>query len=490
VALMGPVGLALVSAAFLSIAARPWGAGLLAWIALVPLVVALDRSKGPWRGASVAWIAWIGVAVVAFEGVLPVVPWAFVPIVVLTGAGWAVVGAAYVVVRNRLGERTALALLPTAIVAAEFVAARRGVFGDLANPITALGYTQFGLPLHPAAGWSGVSGVTFAVVAINVVVLALLRRKRHVGLAATLGGVALAALVLPVPGQTARPDAEPSLRIALVQDAHASIDVLMARMDLGAADRLLDRYRALERTIDLDQVDLVVWGETSLPSAVRGGTLPTVAASAMRPGTSYLVGSRERAEGSWFNASLMVRDGRIQQAYRKRALVPWIERGYDAGSGSGAMNVGDHRVGTGVCLDSAFGSLGRDAVVAGAEVLAYLTDDTFAGRTTTPELHMRVTAFRAAETGRAVAFVNRSGPSGAFGPGGATLARLPHGQPAIVAVDLPVATAVTPYVLLGDWLGVLAAVVTIVVLFVAWRRPVTVRGGDEVDVRAEPWPRV
>jgi len=399
-----------------------------------------------------------------------VAPWAFVPIVVLTGTGWAVVGAAYLFVRNRLGERTALAFLPSAIVAAEFVAARRGVFGDLANPITALGYTQFGLPLHPAAGWSGVSGVTFAVAAINVVAFVLLRRKRRGGLAVALAGVALAALMVPVPGQAPQSDPAPSLRVALVQDAHASIDVLMARMDLGAADRLLDRYEALEGSIDVAEVDLVVWGETSLPSAVRGGVLPSVAASAMRPHTAYLVGSRERAEEGWFNASLLVRDGRIEQTYRKRGLVPWIERGYEAGSGAGTMRIGERRVGTGVCLDSVFGSLGRDAVVAGAEVLAYLTDDTFAGRTATPELHMRVAAFRAAETGRSVAFVNRSGPSGAFGPRGATLARLPRGQPAIGAVDLPVSTAVTPYVLLGDWLGVLATIASTVVVVVAWRR--------------------
>ena len=83
---------------------------------------------------------------------------------------------------------------------------------------------------------------------------------------------------------------------------------------------------------------------------------------------------------------------------------------------------------------------------------------------------MRVAAFRAAETGRSVAFVNRSGPSGAFGPRGATLARLPRGQPAIGAVDLPVSTAVTPYVLLGDWLGVLATIASTVVVVVAWRR--------------------
>lgn len=465
---MGPVALALVSAALSSVAARPWGLGVLAWIAIVPLVVALDRSRSAWRGAGIAWLAWIGVAVVAFEGVLPVVPWAFALIVVVAGAGWAFVGAGYVVVLRRLGERAALAFLPAGFVAVEFVASRRVIFGDLANPITALGYTQFGLPLHAAAGWSGVSGVTFALIAINIAVL-LAARRRHPGLAVAFASVALAASTVPVPGQTPQPDAGPPLRVALIQDAHPSIEVLMARMHLGAAETLLERYQALERSVALDDVDLVVWGETSLPSAVRDGVLPAEAVAAMRPDAAYLVGSREQARGRWYNVSLLIRDGRIEDTYRKQALVPWIERGYDAGSAAGALRVGQHRVGTGVCLDSTFGVLARDAVVSGADVLAYLTDDTFAGRTSTAELHMRVSAFRAAETGRSVAFVNRSGPSGAFGPRGEALALLPRHQPAVDVVDVPASAGLTPYVVRGDWLGVLATAATAALFILAWR---------------------
>jgi apolipoprotein N-acyltransferase len=129
------------------------------------------------------------------------------------------------------------------------------------------------------------------------------------------------------------------------------------------------------------------------------------------------------------------------------------------------VTVAGRRIGLGICLDSAYGWLGRARVRSGADALVYLSDDTFAGRTVTPELHLRLTAFRAAEVGRPVVFANESGPSAVFGPRGDTLAALDAGEPGWTVAAIPGLSGVTPFVRWGDWLGAIGLGVSLFALF-------------------------
>jgi apolipoprotein N-acyltransferase len=448
---------AALSAALLSLAGRPPGTGLLALAALVPLLWALRTEARPGRAALLAAIAWTGLTVPAFEGALVILPWGFAALVALGSLAPAVAGATHAWLLRASGRGPAAAAFVAALLVVEALARHPSLLGGTAG-WASLGYTQNATPLLATAAWSGVSGVTLLVVLANVSVVLLVAPGRR-GAGALLAGLVLAGtLAAPLAtrgASAAGAGATPSLRIGLVQAAEHRMDMLMARFDRRAAERVMDRFVALTRALPPD-VDLAIWGETVLPTPVRDGTPDRIAARALRAAPLVLVGGREWADGAWYNAVFLARDGVLSTAYRKQRPVPLIERDFARGSRAEPLPFGGRRLGMGICLESMAADLARQRVRAGADALVFLTDDTFAGRTFTPEAHLRATAFRAAATGVPVVFANESGPSAVFGPDGDVLVRTRQGEPAAIAATLPPPTGTTPFVRWGDrlaWLG-------------------------------------
>lgn len=454
------VALGAASATLTALAARPWVPGYLAWIALVPLLLALQERPSARRGAALFGAASLGLSAAGFEAALLVLPWSFAALALLASAVAAAGGAVVGLAMRTLGTVHGLLAVPFAVAAVEHLLGHRRLASATLSGAS-LAHTQADTALLPLAAWSGVTAVGFAVGAMNVAVLLLLTRRWRLG-----GGLALAAAVLvalPVPGATRGGGGTPLLRIAVVQSAAHPADMLGARFDPAAAAEVMAGFAELTRRIATD-ADLVVWGETVLPTPVRDGAPDPVAAQALGAARTLLVGGRERAEGAWFNSVFLARDGQLATAYRKQALVPIIEADFAPGRPRPPIEIAGVPIGLGICFDSVVGSLARDRVRAGAAALVYLTDDTFAGRTVTPELHLRVSAFRAAETRRPVVFANESGPSAVFRPDGRVAVRTRQGEAAAFVAPVAPAGGTTPFVRLGDWLGVLSLVVAGLVL--------------------------
>ena len=465
------LALALLSAALLSTAARPFAPGWLALVGLVPLLFALGAERRLPRAALLGAVTATGGGLVAFEGVLPVEPWAYPVLVVLASVPGAITAVLFVVVSRRLGGAPALAAYPLLVGAAEFVAGQRWLFGDLANTMTVLGASQFDTPLRLAAAWSGVTGVGVLVAAVNAALVAAIRRRSWTPLAA-IAALTVLAIVLPAPGSALLDRHRPELRVAVAQGAISSIDTLMARFDSVAAQRVLASYGSLTAAAAARGAELIVWGETVVPRPLRPGEAPAGVAAALSSAPRALVGAVSYVDGRSYNSVFHWQDGELHEVYRKRALVPLNERHYTAGQRLPPLDVSGVPIGLGVCLDSVFGSLAREAVRAGARVLITITDDTFAGRTVTSEMHLRLSAFRAVETGRWLVFANQSGPSAVVDNHGRVIERLALGQRAALLVDVPAHEGLTPYVRFGDWAGLLATVaVASVLLLAAVRTP-------------------
>jgi len=452
---MKGVLLAAVSAALLSLALRPWpGTGYLAWFALVPLLIALADERRVLRAALLAGIAWSGLGWATYEAAVVVVPWAYPVLVVGTSALWALAGAGTAVLVRRWGPVAALALFPMPVVAVEYVAGQRALFGDLAL-VARFGYVQYDTVLRSAAAWSGSSGVAFAVLAANAALALALRARRPTWPFAVLlaGG---AWMVLPMPSLAGSSDAGPPISVGLVQSAAPKADMRMALFDDAAVDRVMATFETHTRALAAARVDLVLWGETVVPNGMRDGRVDGRVAQALAAAPTALVGARERFGGVWYNSVLLWQDDRFSSAYRKQTLVPFVEGGLTAGEVAPPLALAGRRLALGICLETLYSDLARVAVRDGADALVYLSDDTFAGRTVTSDLHMRTTAFRAAATGRPVVFVNESGPSAVYDESGRAVAHLAAGVSGTLVADLAAASGVTAFVRWGDWIGRLA----------------------------------
>jgi len=461
--MLSRVALALTTAALIATAARPFVPGYLAWVAYLPLLLALfgePRGGGGgahWRAALLGAIAALGAGVVGFVGAAPVAPWAYPTLVLLTSLPNAIAIGLWSVVRSRLGDALALAALPLALTAAEFIPLQRSLWGDFANAITPLATTQFDTPLRFLAAWSGTSAVTVALLSINAALFAsLLARRLHP--ATLLAPLIVALAYLPTPGVNEAAAVAP-LRVAIVQGGVSAVETLFARFDEPAMLAMLEAHALLTERAAEAGADLVIWGETAVPAPWSPDAPPAALLAAVAPAPTLLFGAVSYDGTASYNSLMHAEGGVITEVYRKRALVPINESRYRAGVLSPALAVQGRGVGLAICLDSLYAPFSRDAVRRGAQLLVVATDDGFAGRTVTPELHLRASSFRAIETGRFLIFANQSGPSAVIDPRGRIVDRLEPGARAALLVSVPALTGITPFVRYGDTLGPLALLV-------------------------------
>lgn len=443
-----------LAAALYSVSLRYWGFGYLALLATAVLCGVLLRERRPWRGALAAAIAWIGLGLPTLEGAGLRLWWALPALLGFLGLGWALAGALTVALRKRLPPAGSLLAMPIVLTATEFIVSRRWLLGDAAAGL--LVYTQADTPLRNLAAWGGPSLVSFGTLLVGLSVHAVIFARWRAALT-MLGAIALLVL-LPAPGSGPSHQAA-SINVAAIQGAQGDLARLFATYDVAHYEALFSSYAQLAASANADGVELMVMGETVLPRGTVPGAPEPQLAAALSIAPVTLVGAHEGADAGWFNSAFVWRGDHLESVYRKQALVPIIEGDYAAGDSSAPVMLQGTHVGLGICLDSAHATLARSTVQQGAEILVYITDDTFAGSTATPRVHLRTAAIRAAETGRSVVFANESGPSALFDQRGNMLVSLAQGVPGFVSADLPITVGITPFVALGEWFGWLSLAV-------------------------------
>ena len=459
--MMRLLALSALSAALFSLSFRPWGSGYFALGAAFLLVSVLMAERKPWRGALAAGIAWTGLGITAAEGTAAFVWWALPALVGLFSLGWLISGAVFVWLRRKLPTGASLVALALLFTSTEFLISQRGVFGDAA--IGLLAYTQADTPLKSLAPWSGTSTVVLGVLLLATGAYALYLREWR--LSAWLSLPVIALILLPAPGTTT-PPVEANLSVGSIQGARDSLDQLFATYDEEIAVQRAASYESLISQAVERGAELVVLGETILPSGTDASNLPAHLRSMLSLAPATIVGSREYSGGDIFNSAFLWTGAGLESVYRKRALVPIVEEFYARGSTSTPVMTQGVLIGLAICLDTFYAEQIRSSVSQGAELLIFITDDTFAGFATTPYMHMRTAALRAAETARATVFTNEWGPSAMFDRHGNQIAHLDLGTAGVIVAELPLALGVTPYVRFGDWLGwlTLTAIVSLVLI--------------------------
>ena len=493
---MGPLAsaLAALSGLLLVFSFPQIGHATVAWVALVPLLVAVMHVTA-WRALRLGLLTgvvhfagtvyWIPSVMVDFGGLATPAAWGVHALLVLYLAIFpALFAAAIADLASRHGP-LAIFLAPAVWVTTEL--GRIHLFTGF--PWVLIGYSQVELlAMAQTASLAGVLGVSALVLLLNAAVAYLVtagNRSRIAPLAATalvwiaatsFGAWRLSESPLLAEGTP--------LRVAALQGNIAQADKWDPRLASAIIDTYLDQTReAVDRG-----AALVVWPEAATPYPFdRDPRSDGIRAEARRTGAHLLIGTTEVDGAKYYNAAYLVDPaGATSAIYRKQHLVPFGEYvplrnvlsfvspliesvgAFTPGVDPTLLLVGGQPISTAICYEVIYPGLVREFVLAGSRLLTTVTNDAWYGMSAAPHQHFQQARMRAIEQGRFLVRAANTGISGLIDPYGRVLVRSALFEPAVLAGDVRLLAGLTVYGRIGDAPAYALAVVTALAL--AWRR--------------------
>ena len=469
--------------------------GWLAWVALVPLLLAC-RDLGLVAAFALGLLSGVGMTFGLFHWMFEVSGFRVYHMLLgalylgLYPAAWC--GGLALLTRSRL---SLIVTAPALWVALDYLRAHAGF---LAFPWGTLAQSQHGnLAVLQVATLTGEYGVTCLVVMGSAAVAALITRRAWRTAIAAGSLIALAhvggalALAHPLAGST--------LMVAIVQPSI----LISERSTASARAATLDRLERLTRAAAATRPALIAWPETAVrdlpkepPLVARVQELARAIQTPLLVGASEFVKFAAR-EGdlplvlhprSYNAAYLVVPHAPLGEPYRKRLLVPFgeylplegiirwptwfVPRVFASVPGDGPrpfMLPDGTRFAVLICWENLFGAFVRPSVREGAHLLVQLTNDNWFGRTAASRQHNLASVLRAVENRVPVVIASNTGPSQIIDPYGRIVAAAPGlFVEGIAAAEVPLGAGGTLYTRVGD-LFAFAALATLA-LGAMWRR--------------------
>lgn len=298
---------------------------------------------------------------------------------------------------------------------------------------TGWGWNTLGHALHgqwaliQMVEFTGVPGLSFVVAFTNVILVATVCRfvleakvrksRPHfdftITMAAIVGLIGFGIRAV----QTKQPSVK--VRIAALQPNIPREQ----KFNPDFVEATFEKFTQLSQLALQSQPDLLIWPESSMPEPVLPGQLSYdfVTSFSAKAKTDLLLGVIDEDEKDAYNAAMLVSDGgKLTQLYRKMHLVPFGEYvpGRHTIPGIGAIvgaqvpedfGVGtkhtvfqltrpDVRVAPLICFEDTIGELTRQFVLAGANLLANVTNDGWFQKSAGSQQHLANAIFRCVET--------------------------------------------------------------------------------------------
>lgn len=476
--------------------------GLLAWVALIPLHIALDSS----RRTQAFWLGWLS-GMIGFTGIMSWVVTAMhtygkVPLLISYGIMllltaylglFVAVYSAGVVWFRMLVPRYGLFAAPCLWVTLELL--RTYLLSGL--PWSLFGYSQYRqLDLIQVADHLGVYGISFLIVLTNVALaelyswlMPLFRGFRPARLpwelvttSAMLIGLSWAySTSVIVSEESERPKA--TIQVGVVQP---NIDQAV-KWDQGFREETLRRYDHLTESFGYG-TDLIIWPEAATPFVYEREPLYQLqlVAMATRASAPLLFGSpavrfdADRKPYLLNSAYLLSPEGSLLGRYDKQHLVPFGEYiplkssalffldklvegigDFQAGPGPTILSIQPKmsdesmpqrpvKFGVLICYEVIFPDLVRHMAAAGAEFLVTITNDAWFGDSSAPAQHFSMVVFRSVENHRAFARAANTGISGFIDPFGRIIKASPIFMQTALQATIPVRQQQTFYSRYGD----------------------------------------
>jgi apolipoprotein N-acyltransferase len=357
-----------------------------------------------------------------------------------------------------------------------------------------LGASQYKLsPVTQIADLTGILGVSFMVIYANSTVSAVIERvragQRYPWRPAAIFAAVVAAVLI-----------YGAVRIAMVDKTAASADMLsvgLVQTNRGAGDKHVDQALFLREHQEMSQdlvkaqpLDLIVWPESILGIALpaREGTLPSSLLGGLK--TPLLFGAiiqlDKHGERRVYNSAVLADGtGRIVGTYDKMVLVPFGEYipfgdtfpwlyswspysgRFWRGENQEPLQLDGHALSVNICYEDIFPGQVRSLMKGGREkripeALFNVTNDSWYGDTIQPLEHLVLASFRSIEHRRSLVRSTNTGISAIVDPVGRISQRTGQWKRAALAGKIPLMQGSTVYTIVGDWLGWVCLLITMI----------------------------
>ncbi len=426
-----------ILSSILLFAAAPgqWSIPVLAWISLVPLLIACQNLS--WRTAAkiafingllyyLSLIYWIVIALNNYGG-LPI--WQAVPVLLLLAAYMALYTVAFAVLLTKLKNWPLVFRAPIIWVGLDLI--RTYLFSGF--PWQDLGYSQYQHPfLIQFADLTGHHGLTFLIVLTNamlceIITIKKINSRQIIWSLIILTSAAIYSLTSYNHWQLIAQQS-PTINITLVQGNINQTE----KWRPGLEEKTIDIYQRLSQS-DND-TDILLWPETALPFfPLRNQLINKVISKLRINGPTLITGAPHfednRQKRQIFNSAFALTatsKGIKIQRYDKEHLVPFGEYvplsslfgnlplvqsmgSFSAGVEAKLIDVNKAHCGVLICFESIFPDLARKWSKSGANLLLNLTNDAWYGLSSAPWQQVSMATLRAVENRRSLARAANTG---------------------------------------------------------------------------------
>jgi apolipoprotein N-acyltransferase len=393
-----------------------------------------------------------------------------------------------------------------ALITAPFlwVAVELARFHVTGFPWNLLGTAQVdNISLSRITTWTGVYGVSFEIMLVNVAVAAAFvvpRKKRS-----TLLLAALAAAAVLQAGRLVDAPTIPADHAALLVQENIPVDETWTRdtfertlrelteltvKDFDVKDFSAERDASTGPASNSKpgSIDLIVWPESPAPFFTSDPLFREPVSQMARDTHSWVVtgaigtasaAQSGKSDSQVFNsAALISPTGDWTARYDKVHLVPFGEYlpfprllafaggltkevgGFESGNARAPLDAGSERLGIFICYESVFPGEVRQFADQGAQVFVNLSNDGWYGDSGAYAQHLNQTRMRAIENDRWILSATNTGVTASIDPYGRTVARLPRKERAALVAPYALTSVTTFYTRHGDWFAWLCAIIS------------------------------
>lgn len=477
------LGLAALSAFLLYLSFPHPRQNWLAWVALVPFLVAC-RNQGPWRGALIGAVTGAGFQATLLSWATFFGTFAMVGLVAFKTVAPALLGAALGWYRPR-NPLASVAFAALAWLSMELYQ----TCGPLGMTWGMLSHSQARVPVLIQIGSVfGPWGLSLVIAFVNAALAEWWLTRARTPLAAAAALTALTAVfglwsLANPPAPSGPPVRWGAVQVSMPQDV---------KWDPAFQEEIMQRLETLSASAAAQGAQVIVWPETAIPYRQFSefpGLVHRVAELSRSLRAWLIVGSIERAPGNatYNSAHLFDPQGQMAGRYDKFRLVPfgeflpWKEylpklpgselvMNYAPGESLKMFSFDGMQVCVLICYESMVADLAREQAAKGANFLVIPTNDAWFGESSAAPHHFDMAIMRAVEMRRPAIQAGNTGISGFVTPTGVVLQESRMNEVVALVESLAPVSELSVYTRLGDLLAYASLLGALVLLGLSRRR--------------------